>query len=291
MEKFNYPNNWPKDWPTNKDGHCSLCKEVVPGGMEEHMGQSHPKKLAGFEFLSNDGELFKFSKDGRKILESKLIYGENFVREKRILDFLKKESQKWLDQERFTRSFLIDGIIKGIKNNKHLDIVSSSDQVIVEKENFEDKYLRAIADLENYRKRIQKDKDNWTQQAVRSLSRDLVGVLENLELTLKTTEKKNDDENLYEGHDEDFLKGIKAVNSQLANLLKQRKVEEIKVKVGDKFDPDLHNVLLMQEDPDVEGQVIGMVLRPGYMIKEQVLRPAQVQVLKGISKEEGQDAE
>lgn len=140
---------------------------------------------------------------------------------------------------------------------------------------YKDKYLRARADLENYRMRINREKESWRANAVRSMAMSFIDILDNLNLALTTTHG-NDDAN-----DPTFLKGVTAVRDQLKNQLEQRGVRQIEVKSGDTFDPDLHEALMVQESPDVEGQVVGVILRPGYMLDKQVLRPTQIQVIKG----------
>lgn len=140
---------------------------------------------------------------------------------------------------------------------------------------YKDKYLRARADLENYRMRINREKESWRANAVRSMALSFIDILDNLNLALTTTNANQD------ANDPTFLKGVTAVRDQLKNQLEQRGVRQIEAKSGDAFDPDQHEALMVQESADVEGQVVGLILRPGYMLDKQVLRPTQIQVLKG----------
>lgn len=139
---------------------------------------------------------------------------------------------------------------------------------------YKDKYLRAFAELENYRKRVARERANWNADAIRSLASRLVDVLDSFQLAI--------DNNKSEDGDATFVKGVLSIRDQFTNVLEQNGVKKIDVAQGDDFDPDLHEALMMAESPDVEGQVVGAILRSGYMIEKRVLRPVQIQVLKGV---------
>ncbi|MDF1663627.1 MAG: nucleotide exchange factor GrpE [Planctomycetota bacterium] len=166
------------------------------------------------------------------------------------------------------------------ENSEEKQTVQAQAEVVENDDNasnldYKDKYLRARADLENYRMRINREKESWRANAVRSMAMSFIDILDNLNLALSTT-NSNEDVN-----DPTFLKGVTAVRDQLKNQLEQRGVRQIEAKSGDTFDPDQHEALMVQESADVEGQVVGLILRPGYMLDKQVLRPTQIQVLKG----------
>jgi molecular chaperone GrpE len=156
-------------------------------------------------------------------------------------------------------------------------------EVIVEEEveekainiDYKDKYARSCAEFENFRMRVKRDKESWRSSAIHSMALSFIDILDNLNLALTAT-KQNETQN-----DKSFLKGVTAVRDQFKNQLEQRGVRQIEVKSGDSFDADLHEILLVQESADVDGQVVGAILRPGYKLDKNVLRAAQIQVLKG----------
>lgn len=137
---------------------------------------------------------------------------------------------------------------------------------------FKDKYLRALAELDNFRKRSQRERADWTADAVRGMASDLLGVLDSLEMALASADADNP-----------LTVGVRAVHDQFLNVLHGRGIEPIMAAAGDAFDPDLHQALMMEESEDVEGTVVGAVLRPGYTIKDKVLRPAQIKATRGKS--------
>lgn len=166
------------------------------------------------------------------------------------------------------------------ENGEEKQTVQAQAEVVENDDNasnldYKDKYLRARADLENYRMRINREKESWRANAVRSMAMSFIDILDNLNLALTTTNANKD------ANDPTFLKGVTAVRDQLKNQLEQRGVRQIEAKSGDAFDPDQHEALMVQESADVEGQVVGLILRPGYMLDKQVLRPTQIQVIKG----------
>jgi molecular chaperone GrpE len=141
---------------------------------------------------------------------------------------------------------------------------------------YKDKYLRSCAELENFRMRVKRDKENWRANSIRSFAMSFIDILDNLNLALTATLASKD------SNDPNFVKGVTAVRDQFKNQLTQRGIKQIEVKSGDVFDADAHEILLVQESSDVEGQVVGAILRPGYMLDKTVLRPAQIQVIKGV---------
>ena len=104
------------------------------------------------------------------------------------------------------------------------------------------------------------------------MAEDFIDVLDTLDMALNAVP---------EGVDETFLMGVKAVRDQFKGVLERRGVKRIECESGAAFDPDLHAALMMEESDEVEGTVVGSVLRPGYTLAGAVLRPAQVKVLKG----------
>ena len=133
----------------------------------------------------------------------------------------------------------------------------------------EEKYLRLYAEFENYKRRIQKENEiNKTYQAQRVLT-DILPAIDNIERALQI-----------EGDDETFKslqKGVQMVHESLINALKDNGLEVIKTE-GEAFDPNIHQAVVQDDNPDFESGEITQELQKGYKRKDRVLRPSMVKV-------------
>lgn len=137
---------------------------------------------------------------------------------------------------------------------------------------FRDLALRAAADLDNYRKRASRDKDDAIQYANLKLLERLLPVVDHFELGLAEARKA--------GEGSALLSGMEMVFKQLQDFLTEQGVQPV-AAVGEKFDPHIHDALAQEPSEDApEGQVTKQ-LRKGYRLKERLLRPANVVVSKG----------
>lgn len=133
----------------------------------------------------------------------------------------------------------------------------------------ENKYLRAVADLENYRKRVQKEKDEVVQAVTDRLLKDFLEVKDHLELALSHSQGATDVKSLREG--------VTLTLKQLGNLLKKYGVEEIQA-LGELFDPAYHEAIHQEESAEYKPGAVVHVYQKGYLVKERLLRPARVTV-------------
>lgn len=133
----------------------------------------------------------------------------------------------------------------------------------------EEKYLRLYAEFENYKRRIQKENEiNKTYQAQRVLT-DILPAIDNIERALQI-----------EGDDETFKslqKGLQMVHESLINALKDNGLEVIKTE-GEAFDPNIHQAVVQDDNPDFKSGEITQELQKGYKLKDRVLRPSMVKV-------------
>ncbi|MEO0415763.1 MAG: nucleotide exchange factor GrpE, partial [Verrucomicrobiota bacterium] len=142
---------------------------------------------------------------------------------------------------------------------------------------------RNQADLENYRKRMSREKTEAIQYANGSLLRSLLPVIDNFDMGL--TAAKNEDENSM------IYRGMAMVYDQIQNFLTENKVDLIDVAPDSDFDPNLHEAIKQEPSDSVpEGKVI-FTLRKGYQLRDRLLRPANVVVSQGPANEEEQAAE
>lgn len=141
-----------------------------------------------------------------------------------------------------------------------------------EKKDLNTARLMAIADAENYKKRIEADKETILKYANQKILEKLVN---EIDLFDKVVNMPTDDPNL-----KNFLIGFDMINKNLKNILSEEGVKKIEVKVGDQFDPRYHHVLQTTWDDKFEENAILGELRGGYTYKDRVLCTTLVKVNK-----------
>jgi len=135
-----------------------------------------------------------------------------------------------------------------------------------------DGWLRSRADLDNYRKRVQRDAARSHQDALSSVIKIFLDVADDLERALRNKPETEESEN--------WVVGIALIHQKLLTKMKNQGVERMEVNPGDEFDPNIHEAITQEESPDFEeGQIIDVV-KPGYRISDRVIRPAMVRVAR-----------
>ncbi len=136
-------------------------------------------------------------------------------------------------------------------------------------EDYWDRFLRARAELDNYRKRVARDVQQMVREGKRSLIVGLLEVVDNFERAL-AVERHRDDP---------FYQGMAMVHRQLLALLEGEGVRPIQA-VGNPFDPSLHEAVEVTVSEDVQQEMVAEELRKGYTYEGQLLRPARVRVAR-----------
>lgn len=133
----------------------------------------------------------------------------------------------------------------------------------------QNKYLRLLADYDNFKRRTQKDREIANKFRSQSLLADLLPVLDNFEraLSLQTTSEES----------ASLLKGVEMVQKSLTEAVSREGLEEIKA-VGEPFDPNFHQAVMQEKDDSAEAGTVLQELQKGYILKGRVLRPAMVKV-------------
>jgi len=139
----------------------------------------------------------------------------------------------------------------------------------------ENEYLRAYADLENTKKRIQKEKDDALMYANEKFAGDLLVVLDTFENALNSLEQI---ETPNEEAIEKIKEGMVLTYEQLLSILKKHGVEEIVCE--SEFDPHLHQAVMQEESENHESGQIVKVLQKGYKLKDRLLRASMVSTCK-----------
>ena len=161
-----------------------------------------------------------------------------------------------------------------LEDNKQSSETSQLQQCQKELEEQKDKYLRAYADFDNMKKRLEKEKTNALIYANEAFAKDLLTVLDTFENALKSVDQVEASENAVE----EIKKGMVLTYEQLFSILKKHGVEEVE-SVGE-FDPNYHQaVTQMDSDEHKSGEIV-QVLQKGYKLKDRLLRPSMVATCK-----------
>jgi len=143
-----------------------------------------------------------------------------------------------------------------------------------------DLYLRERADLENFRKRAQRDKEDLARFANESILREILPVLDNLERAVVHARQQ-------EGEGGGLLEGVEMTLSQLHRLLDKFGVAPIEA-VGTPFDPDRHEAMGQMESAEHPPNTVVQELQKGYLLNERLLRPSLVMVGKSPAGQVGE---
>lgn len=135
-----------------------------------------------------------------------------------------------------------------------------------------DKLLRLQAEFENVRKRLERDKQEFTKFANEGIIVELLNVLDDLERAVNLAETKHQDLSA-------FLKGVEMILAHLYEMLKEHGVKPIEAQ-GKIFDPNVHEALMQAEDAKAPDNTVIEEFQKGYMLYDRVIRTAKVKVAK-----------
>jgi molecular chaperone GrpE len=145
-----------------------------------------------------------------------------------------------------------------------------------------DRLLRTLAEMENLRRRTEREVADARLYGVTNFARDIVGVADSMERAMKAL-----DDGLREKADDGvkaLLDGVELTERELLKVLEKHGVTKLEPE-GQKFDPNMHQAMFEMPDPSVPAGMVTQVVQPGYKIGERVLRPAMVGVSKGGPKQ------
>ena len=156
------------------------------------------------------------------------------------------------------------------------DAVESEDKLVAEVEKYKDIALRAEAEMQNLRRRAERDVQNAHKYGIERLLQNLLPVLDSLEKAVEVSEAAASDD------DDPQLEGIRLCSKLFVDVLTREGVEALD-PLGEPFDPNLHEALSMIENPDLEPNSVMTVIQKGYRLNERLVRPAKVMVSKSAS--------
>jgi molecular chaperone GrpE len=146
-----------------------------------------------------------------------------------------------------------------------------------------ERHLRSVADLENFRRRVAREKDELRRYGISDFVESLLPALDNLRLGLRSAENHADNPEVA-----NVAQGFRLVGQQMQGAFQEHGVQEID-PVGQPFDPNFHDCVSHQPSESVPENHVSEVMRPGYLLNERLLRPASVVVSSGPP-ESGGDA-
>jgi molecular chaperone GrpE len=146
---------------------------------------------------------------------------------------------------------------------------------------YKDRLLRTLADMENMRKRTEREVADARVYGISAFARDILGVADNMHRAMQAL----DDELRAKADDtmKALLDGVELTERELINVLEKHGVKKIE-PLNQKFDPNRHQAMFEVEDVSVPSGTVVQVMQAGYLIGERVLRPALVAVSKGGGK-------
>jgi molecular chaperone GrpE len=145
-------------------------------------------------------------------------------------------------------------------------ITTERDRLAAENAELQDRFLRAQAEFQNFRKRVDKDRVEWSEYASMEACRTLLPIIDDFERALET-----------ETVDKKYVQGLELIRQRLFDTLKKLGLEPI-VAEGQPFDPHIHHAVEMVETDDVPDHTVLGEFQRGYNFKGRLLRPAMVRV-------------
>jgi molecular chaperone GrpE len=188
------------------------------------------------------------------------------VSEGEQLDEIMRAAEQAVDEVRSGKSDEDDPMVEVVDEVALSTRIAEAEAEIVA---LKDKWLRSLADLENYKKRVKRDIDDAVHRAVQGLLGDFLPVGDNLDRAMSVAPSNPDDQIA------PLLKGIEMVRADFVSALGKHGIKPIE-SVGKPFDPSVHDALQQMDTPDFAPGVVMMEYEKGYRRGDKLLRPARV---------------
>jgi molecular chaperone GrpE len=163
------------------------------------------------------------------------------------------------------------------QDDKTAELEAKAADLSAQLEDLRDQLLRKTADFENYRKRMNQEKQKAIDFANESLLLDIIPVMDDFERAIQSAQASQELSELPAG--KAMLDGITMIEKQLAGKLENKWGLKRFNSAGEPFDPNRHEAMLMEKSPDIEEPVVQEDFVKGYMLKDRVIRAAKVKVL------------
>jgi len=145
----------------------------------------------------------------------------------------------------------------------------------------EDKLLRTLAEMENQRRRFEKERQEAFEFGGFSFAKESLSLLDNMD---RATDSFKNDENLIKNKDLDkVIESIEIIKKDLISIFKKNNIEPIEC-INKKFDPNFHQAMMEVDTDEKESGIVVQEIQKGYMMKDRLLRPSLVGVTKKTNK-------
>jgi len=152
------------------------------------------------------------------------------------------------------------------------DDVIELDALRAERDELKDRFMRALADAENARKRAQKERMEAEHYGGSKLARDILPVYDNMKRALDAASDEQREVSAA------LIEGVELTMRELLNVFRKHGIEQVTPQVGDKFDPKIHEAMFEAPVPGTKSGEIIQVSAEGFLLRDRLLRPAQVGV-------------
>ena len=159
--------------------------------------------------------------------------------------------------------------------------VDEKERLTAELKETNDKYLRLYAEFENYKKKVNKDKEELVKYGNEKLIYELLPVIDNLEMALEHSKNEAS---------ESILQGVEITLKELMRILQKFELTPIN-SMGKPFDPAIHHAMTLVERDDIEENIVVEEFRKGYMFRDKVIRASLVGVSKKPAKSKEEEVE
>ena len=200
---------------------------------------------------------------------------------------LKKDIDKNTPEENELNTQTTDNDITDQKSgDKDLDLEKKEEEKLTPEQELEilkDKLARTFAEMENQRRRFEKERDDAYEYGGYSFAKEALNLLDNLgrsKIALENDEKLKDSDALKK-----IVEHLDIINNDMLSIFKKNNIEPIK-SINEKLDPNLHQAMMEVEDETKEPGTIVQEIQKGFMMKDRLLRPSLVGVSKKKAKEE-----
>lgn len=174
----------------------------------------------------------------------------------------------------------LEADVQGFADDVNVD--NRAEELSAELEEMKSKWMRAVAEEQNVRRRADREKQDALKYGVTNFAREMVSVADNLRRALSSAPE--------DLKDTDLMKGVEMTERELQNAFKKAGIKRVEAE-GQPFDHNLHQAVFEIPDPSQPAGLVGQVMQDGYIIHDRLLRPAMVGVTKGGPKYEAPSEE
>lgn len=168
-----------------------------------------------------------------------------------------------------------ESVVEESTEEKVIPPIGELEQLKAEVEEAQDRMLRTAAEFENYKKRAEREKNEFIKYIAGDFVTDLIPILDNLERAIEIKENNSGVEDLTS-----FREGIRLIYKQLWDMLEKRGVTQIEA-VGQLFDPNIHEAVMQVPSEEYPENIVANEFQKGYMLHDRVIRASMVSVSAG----------